>query len=103
MAKGKSLHNFLDDGFCANLGYSYQPYNWIESVCDEMIEDKLGEYFYFILLSETHTYDAMILYSIVTAESSEMHIQHQMIFWTFCALMPKLLPLVWYLVKLLQK
>ena len=44
VAKGKSFSVFLDDSnFCNNLGLSYQPYQWVETVCDEMVEDHLGE------------------------------------------------------------
>ena len=40
--KNTKLRDFLEDGYCNNLGFSYQPYNWLESTCDEMVEDKLG-------------------------------------------------------------
>ncbi len=42
VANKGSLKSYLDDNFCNNLGFSYQPYAWIEGICDEMIEDKLG-------------------------------------------------------------
>lgn len=43
MAKGTAVKEYFEDEFCGKLGYSHQPYNWIESVCEEMVEDKIGE------------------------------------------------------------
>eukprot|EP01036_Dinobryon_divergens_P022058 gene22058-30292_t len=37
------LRDFLEEGYCNNLGFSYQPYSWLESTCDEMVEENLDE------------------------------------------------------------
>lgn len=37
-----SLKEELDYEFCDRLGYSYQPYAWLEDVCNDMIDEKLG-------------------------------------------------------------
>ena len=33
------MRNYLEEKFCSTLGYRHQPYSWLESICDEMIED----------------------------------------------------------------
>ncbi len=38
MIKDTLLRELLEEDFCNSLGTSYQPYVWIEEVCDEMIE-----------------------------------------------------------------
>jgi hypothetical protein len=30
--------------FCDTLGYNHSPYVWLESVCEEMLDNRLGEY-----------------------------------------------------------
>eukprot|EP01038_Epipyxis_sp_PR26KG_P004057 gene4057-5800_t len=41
--KKTKLSDILEGDFCNNLGYNHQPYGWIETTCDEMVEDKLNE------------------------------------------------------------
>mmetsp|Transcript_34429 Transcript_34429/g.50042 ORF Transcript_34429/g.50042 Transcript_34429/m.50042 type:complete len:277 (+) Transcript_34429:39-869(+) len=36
-----TLREFLEDKFCNNLGYNHQPYSWLESTCDEMVEEHI--------------------------------------------------------------
>ncbi len=43
-AKGVDFEEVLEEGFCNGLGYNHSPYAWLENVCDEMIDDKLGEW-----------------------------------------------------------
>lgn len=33
------MPKLLEDEFCNSLGSNYQPYGWVEAVCDEMVED----------------------------------------------------------------
>jgi hypothetical protein len=42
-----SLRSILEDeenGFCNKLGFAHKPYGWLESLCDEMMEEKLGRH-----------------------------------------------------------
>ena len=42
--KSHKLRDILESGdFCNSLGYNHAPYAWLETLCDEMIEDKIGE------------------------------------------------------------
>jgi hypothetical protein len=43
VSKSMKLKVFLEEeGFCNKLGYNHQPYGWLESTCDEMVEEKIG-------------------------------------------------------------
>ena len=37
----KTLRDRLEDDFCDSLGYNHSPYSWLESLCDEIVEEKL--------------------------------------------------------------
>lgn len=39
----KTLKDRLEDDFCDSLGYNHSPYTWLESVCDEIVEEKLDD------------------------------------------------------------
>jgi hypothetical protein len=41
----KGNHKEIIDNFCPNLGFNHQPYMFLESVCDEMVEERLGRYY----------------------------------------------------------
>jgi hypothetical protein len=41
LAPNVTLKSILEDNFCTNLGYNHYPYSWLESLCDEMVEDKI--------------------------------------------------------------
>lgn len=36
------LKALLQEEYCSNLGFDYQPYGWLEHVCDEMVDDKIN-------------------------------------------------------------
>ncbi len=38
-----SLKRVLEEEFCDTLGYKHSSYSLLESVCDEMVEDKLKD------------------------------------------------------------
>lgn len=42
-ARNVSLKSFLEDDFCSSLGFNLYPYQWLETLCDEMTEDHLGK------------------------------------------------------------
>ncbi len=44
LAKNVTLKSVLSDEFCSSLGYRYYPYQWLETVCEDMIEDKLSKF-----------------------------------------------------------
>ena len=44
--KSVKLGGYLEENYCNNLGFNHQPYNWLETTCDEMIEDRLGLLFF---------------------------------------------------------
>lgn len=55
--KPVSVREFLEDGYCESLGYFYQPYNWLETTCDLMIEEEIGDAFsihMYILISNVN-------------------------------------------------
>lgn len=39
LAKGAPLRQILEDDFCSALGGSFQPYGWVQDVCQEIVED----------------------------------------------------------------
>lgn len=49
MAKNVTLKSYLKDDFCQSLGYRFLPYQWLETVCEDMVEDKLGKYLAFTI------------------------------------------------------
>lgn len=43
-----SLRSILDSdekSFCDTLGYNHSPYGWLEDLCEEMLEERLGTLF----------------------------------------------------------
>ena len=36
------------DRFCNSLGYNHQPYAWLETLCEEMLEEKFGKCCWFV-------------------------------------------------------
>eukprot|EP00349_Pseudokeronopsis_sp_Brazil_P000474 CAMPEP_0202962958 /NCGR_PEP_ID=MMETSP1396-20130829/6972_1 /ASSEMBLY_ACC=CAM_ASM_000872 /TAXON_ID= /ORGANISM="Pseudokeronopsis sp., Strain Brazil" /LENGTH=261 /DNA_ID=CAMNT_0049683813 /DNA_START=64 /DNA_END=849 /DNA_ORIENTATION=- len=41
LAANVTMKATLNENFCRDLGYRFYPYQWLEDVCEEMIEDKL--------------------------------------------------------------
>jgi len=39
----KNIKERLEEDFCDSLGYNHSPYSWLESVCDEIVEEKIND------------------------------------------------------------
>lgn len=39
--KAVKLRDVLESDFCNSLGYKHNPYSWLESLCDEIVEEKI--------------------------------------------------------------
>ncbi len=53
MHSSLSLRSILasdEKSYCDALGYKHMPYTWIEEVCEEMLEEKLGKHTICMLL-----------------------------------------------------
>jgi hypothetical protein len=68
-----SLKNILDENgsFCNNLGFTHQPYSWLESLCDTMMEEKLGMFPFISQLGcYVYFYDKVYIYLLNTSRRS---------------------------------
>lgn len=52
LARNVSLKAILEDDFCSKVGHNFYPYQWLETICDDMVEDRIrkhnSEYLYLV-------------------------------------------------------